>query len=68
MCGIAGFTGELSRPVLGRMVQSLYHRGPDDLGLWEAPGVSLGMRRLSIIDVAGGGQPMFNEDLSLIHI
>ena len=65
MCGIAGFTGELDRPVLERMVQSLYHRGPDDRGLWEAPGVSLGMRRLSIIDVAGGGQPMFNEDYTV---
>jgi len=47
------------------MVQSLYHRGPDDLGLWEAPGVALGMRRLAIIDVAGGGQPMFNEDCTI---
>jgi asparagine synthase (glutamine-hydrolysing) len=65
VCGIAGFTGDLDRPVLERMVQSIYRRGPDDLGLWEAPGVSLGMRRLAIIDVAGGSQPMFNEDYTV---
>lgn len=44
------------------MVESIRHRGPDDSGYWESDGVSLGMRRLSIIDIAGGHQPMFNED------
>jgi len=44
------------------MVEVIHHRGPDDSGFWEGEGVSLGMRRLSIIDLAGGHQPMFNED------
>ena len=44
------------------MVEVIHHRGPDEDGYFEADGVSLGMRRLSIIDLAGGHQPMFNED------
>ena len=44
------------------MVRTLLHRGPDEDGLWEGEGVALGMRRLSIIDIATGQQPMFNED------
>ncbi len=44
------------------MVEVIHHRGPDDSGFWEGEGVSLGMRRLSIIDLAGGHQPMFNEN------
>lgn len=47
------------------MVESIRHRGPDESGFWEAERVSLGMRRLSIIDIAGGHQPMFNEDGSV---
>ncbi|MEK7204843.1 MAG: asparagine synthase (glutamine-hydrolyzing), partial [candidate division NC10 bacterium] len=47
------------------MVRTLIHRGPDDHGLWVGPGVGLGMRRLSIIDLAGGRQPMMNEDGAL---
>src|SRR5260221_3835955 len=61
MCGIAGFAGAPDRRTLDRMVESLRHRGPDDLGFWESPECSLGMRRLSIIDVASGHQPVFNE-------
>jgi asparagine synthase (glutamine-hydrolysing) len=44
------------------MVRTLVHRGPDEDGLWEGEGVALGMRRLSIIDISTGHQPMFNED------
>jgi len=44
------------------MVEIIRHRGPDESGFWEAEDVSFGMRRLSIIDLAGGHQPMFNED------
>ena len=44
------------------MVEAIHHRGPDESGFFEGDGVSLGMRRLSIIDLAGGHQPMFNED------
>ena len=62
MCGIAGFTGPNHRAALERMTESLRHRGPDSAGFWEAPGVSLGARRLAIIDVATGEQPVFNED------
>jgi asparagine synthase (glutamine-hydrolysing) len=67
MCGIAGFAGiELSvddaRRRLGAMCSAIAHRGPDSDGFFLAPGVALGMRRLSIIDVAGGDQPISNED------
>ena len=65
MCGIAGFTGANDLPALNRMVATLTHRGPDSSGAWEAPGVSLGMRRLAIVDIATGEQPMFNEDGSI---
>lgn len=67
MCGICGF-GEYKsvRPgnsdLLARMNNTLQHRGPDDAGLYVAPGVGLAMRRLSIIDLAGGHQPLCNED------
>jgi asparagine synthase (glutamine-hydrolysing) len=47
------------------MLRALKHRGPDDEGLWLGPGVGLGMRRLAIIDLAGGRQPMLNEDDTL---
>jgi asparagine synthase (glutamine-hydrolysing) len=56
MCGIAGFTGPHNRTALELMTECLRHRGPD------TSAVSLGMRRLAIIDVATGQQPVFNED------
>jgi asparagine synthase (glutamine-hydrolysing) len=69
MCGIAGFVDEHSRinrvergAVLDRMCQVIRHRGPDDQGVHLASSVALGMRRLSIIDLAGGHQPMSGED------
>jgi asparagine synthase (glutamine-hydrolysing) len=68
MCGIAGIfhTRQLARQVdahlLRRMTDSIAHRGPDDAGFHVAPGVGLGHRRLSIIDLAGGHQPIYNED------
>ena len=67
MCGIAGIVErDPARPVtredLGRMVETLRHRGPDDEGAVTLPGVGLGMRRLAIIDVAGGQQPFASED------
>lgn len=67
MCGIAGiaaFRGAPS-PTLGQlsaMCQTIVHRGPDDEGLDVRAGVALGMRRLAIIDLDGGRQPIFNED------
>jgi len=70
MCGIVGSIDLKGRdrldPALTRaMAARLAHRGPDGEGFFDAPGVSLGMRRLSIIDVAGGDQPIFSEDGAL---
>src|SRR5262247_1664386 len=67
MCGIAGIVSLNSRePVdqarVKRMRDVLRHRGPDGEGLWAEGPVGLGHRRLSIVDVAGGHQPMANED------
>ena len=65
MCGICGVIG-VESPIeageaLRRMLASLLHRGPDDEGRLDEPCVRLGMRRLSIIDLAGGSQPVWNE-------
>src|SRR3989449_3928430 len=67
MCGIVGIVHrERDRPVapetLRRMCAAIRHRGPDDEGLFVDGGVGLGMRRLSIIDLSGDQQPIFNED------
>lgn len=69
MSGIFGFIGPPDRHLLGRMAASIAHRGPDDAGAFEAPAVSLGHRRLGVIDREGGHQPMANEDETvwLIH-
>jgi asparagine synthase (glutamine-hydrolysing) len=69
MCGIVGIVGSPGRPVdeavLRSMNDALWHRGPDDDGYLIRKRVGLGMRRLSIIDVAGGHQPIHNEDRSV---
>lgn len=65
MCGICGFTGKPDRDVLEHMANAIVHRGPDESGYWESADVSLGMRRLSIIDIDTGQQPVFNEDGSI---
>src|SRR5262249_51893813 len=69
MCGIVGIAGSGTRSidesVLRSMNDSLWHRGPDDDGFLVRDRVGLGMRRLSIIDVAGGRQPIHNEDKSV---
>ncbi|HEU5304914.1 MAG TPA: asparagine synthase (glutamine-hydrolyzing) [Gemmatimonadales bacterium] len=70
MCGIAGVVplrGGIPADgnCLGAMCDTIVHRGPDDSGCDIRDGVALGMRRLSIIDVAGGHQPIFNEDGSV---
>src|SRR5689334_22128352 len=66
MCGIAGIVsgagGGVDVATVSRMCQSIAHRGPDDEGIFVRDGVGLGMRRLSVIDLAGGHQPVFNED------
>ena len=70
MCGITGiaiFNGgpPPSRKQLMAMCDTLFHRGPDADGMDIQDGVALGMRRLSIIDLEGGSQPIFNEDGSI---
>ena len=62
MCGIAGFVGLGDRETLARMTAALAHRGPDDSGLWVERNVFLGHRRLSIVDLTGGHQPMSTQD------
>ena len=64
MCGIAGFFGPGDEHDLGRMTDVLTHRGPDDQGIWWSEELhgGLGHRRLAIRDIAGGHQPMWNED------
>ena len=63
MCGIAGAIHRQSvRERVQRMCDAIAHRGPDDEGIHHDGNVAIGMRRLSIIDVAGGHQPMSNED------
>jgi len=72
MCGIAGFVEsadvgapsslEASQELVGRMCQVIRHRGPDDEGRFVDEGIALGMRRLSIIDLSTGHQPIHNED------
>ena len=62
MCGIAGFAGAGSRADLERMTQAIAHRGPDAAGHWEQDGVFLGHRRLAIVDLADGTQPMWTTD------
>lgn len=62
MCGIAGFTGPGTKDDLVRMTARLVHRGPDAEGFHESDGVFLGHRRLSILDLAGGAQPMWSAD------
>jgi asparagine synthase (glutamine-hydrolysing) len=73
MCGITGIfdtrgASEINRAVLQRMNDSQLHRGPDEGSLHIEPGVGLGHRRLSIIDIATGQQPLFNEDGSVVIV
>jgi asparagine synthase (glutamine-hydrolysing) len=69
MCGIAGVVSatresNISEALVRQMCDQIVHRGPDDEGIYVADGSGLGMRRLSIIDLSGGHQPVFNEDRS----
>ncbi|MCK4787022.1 MAG: hypothetical protein KAV87_24905 [Desulfobacteraceae bacterium] len=65
MCGIFGIVGENVKAFpLESSVAALRHRGPDDFGLFFDDTIALGHRRLSIIDLEGGAQPIFNEDQS----
>jgi asparagine synthase (glutamine-hydrolysing) len=73
MCGIVGifdFRGrrEINRALLDKMNESQFHRGPDEGGLHVEPGLGLGHRRLSIIDLSSGRQPLYNEDGSVVVV
>lgn len=61
MCGLVGIAGRVAPEVLDRMTDSLAHRGPDGRGVYSSPEVSLGHRRLAVLDLNGGGQPLWNE-------
>src|SRR4051794_20261159 len=74
MCGIAGFADSAAAGRMGpdeekalvrQMCDVIRHRGPDDSGEWNRSGVAIGMRRLSIIDLASGHQPIHNEDQTI---
>lgn len=67
MCGITGYVAfngskTIDYEILGKMVNIIFHRGPDESGMDIRGGVAMGMRRLSIIDLSGGSQPIYNED------
>ena len=71
MCGITGIFDirgkrEVSRDLLSRMNETQFHRGPDEGGMHIEPGLGLGHRRLSIIDLSSGQQPLFNEDRTVV--
>lgn len=73
MCGFAGYINLRNNPrvelaTLRRMTETLVHRGPDSSGYFVRDDVGLGFRRLSIIDPAGGDQPIYNEDESIVLV
>ena len=70
MCGIAGIVSadQPDAALVRRMCDVLAHRGPDGAGYHEGPHAALGMRRLAIIDVAGGQQPVYNEDRTVAAV
>src|SRR5882724_4680302 len=73
MCGIVGIWDSqgqraIERSQLLRMNEVQHHRGPDETGVHMAPGIALGHKRLSIIDLATGQQPLFDEDGSVVVV
>ncbi|MCI8388651.1 MAG: asparagine synthase (glutamine-hydrolyzing) [Clostridiales bacterium] len=70
MCGFVGFTGVLEKrkEILNNMMSRIIHRGPDSAGEFIGENVALGFRRLSIIDLEGGSQPIYNEDGSVVIV
>jgi len=73
MCGIVGILdtrgrSEISRDLVARMNETQHHRGPDEGGTHFEPGLGLGHRRLSIIDLATGQQPLYNEDATVVVV
>lgn len=70
MCGIVAFYNpEINdkQAAIGKMMAAIMHRGPDSDGFYTNDKVALGFRRLSIIDLRGGSQPIYNEDKTIGH-
>ena len=73
MCGFTGFFSNSDQlinrdEIIKKMSDTIIHRGPDSAGKYVDNNVALGFRRLSIVDLADGNQPMFNEDGSLVLV
>lgn len=68
MCGLCGFTGQIARKdeIIKSMTDVITHRGPDSSGVYTDGDIAMGFRRLSIIDLSGGGQPIYNEDKTFV--
>lgn len=68
MCGICGYTKDAGRGSgqIRKMTDRIAHRGPDSSGYFEEPGIHMGFRRLAIIDLEAGDQPVYNEDKTLV--
>jgi len=70
MCGFVGFSGKIEnkKQILNNMMGRIIHRGPDSEGEFIGDDIALGFRRLSIIDLGGGSQPIYNEDGSIVIV
>ncbi len=70
MCGFVGFSGKIEKrkEILNKMMDRIIHRGPDSSGEYIGENIALGFRRLSIIDLEGGDQPIFNEDRTAVIV
>lgn len=70
MCGFCGFTGNIKdrEKIIKKMMDRIVHRGPDSAGVHSDEKITMGFRRLSIIDLADGSQPMYNEDESVVLV
>ena len=68
MCGIVGIIGSRDDDAIKKMADIIHHRGPDEEGFYLEGNISLGIRRLSIIDLVSGSQPIFNEDNSVVVV
>ena len=70
MCGFCGFTGNIpgKEDIINEMMNKIVHRGPDSAGVHSDEDITLGFRRLSIIDLSDGSQPMYNENGSLVIV
>ena len=70
MCGFCGFSDKLKmsdkKKIIKDMSDRIIHRGPDSEGFYIDKSVAMGFRRLSIIDLKGGNQPLYNEDQSIV--